>query len=314
MEATPAIANPHTMPPAYLELHASGQLAQRVEEAYRHLTRCDVCPRACGAERLAGKLGVCHIGARAVVASYGPHHGEERPLRGRRGSGTVFFSGCNLHCQFCQNADISQGGSGKEVEPDGLAAIFLQLQDMGCHNINLVSPSHVIPQILAAVDIAAGKGLGLPLVYTTGGYDAVAMLQLLDGVIDIYLPDMKYNDPKAGLKYSRVRDYPKVNQLAVYEMYRQVGDLEIDPQGLAQRGLLVRHLVLPHHLAGTRGVAHFLASQVSPHTYLNVMDQYLPAFNAARFPELNRPITPQEHRQAVDAAIQNGLQRLEITH
>jgi putative pyruvate formate lyase activating enzyme len=246
-----------------------------------------------------------------MISSYGPHLGEEDPLRGWRGSGTIFFARCNLRCQYCQNHDISQADNGDKAEPEAIAAIMLELQAAGCHNINLVTPSHVVPQILAAVMIAAQAGLRLPLVYNTGGYDSLASLQLLDGVIDIYMPDMKYASPQTGLRYSKVRDYPKVNQAAVREMHRQVGDLQIDERGLATRGLLVRHLVLPNNLAGTQKVVEFLAEEISPDTYFNLMDQYRPAYKASQYPQLNRRVTQSEYQQALQMALQSGLHRLD---
>jgi putative pyruvate formate lyase activating enzyme len=297
--------------PSYLPLLHTGDLQRRVEPAYARLAACDICPRHCGADRLAGELGDCHTGQLARVSSYGPHHGEEDVLRGWRGSGTIFFTRCNLHCQFCQNHDISQTDDGDLVTPAELAAIMLRLQAAGCHNINFVSPSHVVPQILAAVLIAAQAGLRLPLVYNTGGYDALETLALLDGVIDIYMPDMKYADPAAAERYSLAPDYPSINQAAVKEMHRQVGDLQVDAQGLAVRGLLVRHLVLPDDLAGSRAIMRFLAEEISPHTYLNVMDQYRPAWRASRYPELNRSTSRSEHQAVLQAAQDAGLQRLD---
>ena len=300
-----------TSNPAYLELWRTGQLLRRVNAAFARLAACTICPRHCGVDRMAGELGDCRTGELARVSSYGPHHGEEDVLRGRRGSGTIFFTRCNLHCQFCQNADISQTDNGDLVTPAELAAIMLRLQAAGCHNINFVSPSHVVPQILAAVLLAAQAGLRLPLVYNTGGYDDLATLALLDGVIDIYMPDMKYADPAAGLRYSQAPDYPRINQAAVKEMHRQVGDLQIDEQGLAVRGLLVRHLVLPNQVAGTQEIARFLAEEISPNTYLNVMGQYRPAWQASRCLDLDRPVTRDEYRAAVQAALNAGLQRLD---
>ena len=297
--------------PGYLKLHRSGELKHRVEAAYELLSLCDVCGWHCRVDRRAGKLGVCKTGVRAKVSSYGPHFGEEDPLRGWHGSGTIFFTRCNLKCQYCQNYDISQTDVGKEVEPEQLAAIMLELQDMGCHNINFVSPSHVAAQILAATAIAAQAGLRIPLVYNTGGYDSLEMLRLLDGVIDIYLPDMKYADPMIARKYSKILNYPRVNQAAVKEMHRQVGDLVLDEQGLAVRGLLVRHLVLPNGLAGTREIMRFLAEEISPHTYVNIMDQYHPAYRADRYPELNRRITREEYEEAMQAARDAGLYRFD---
>jgi putative pyruvate formate lyase activating enzyme len=297
--------------PAYLNTLNNGELANRVSEAYEHLSICDVCAWECPVDRRAGKVGVCRTGELARVSSYGPHMGEEDPLRGWRGSGTIFFTRCNLRCQYCQNHDISQTDIGDEVEPEKIARMMLELQSLGCHNINLVSPSHVVPQILAAVLIAAQAGLRIPLVYNTGGYDSMAMLRLLDSVIDIYMPDMKYSDPGTARRYSKIRNYPQANQTAVKEMHRQVGDLQIDEKGVAQRGLLVRHLVLPAGIAGTEETVKFLSNEISPHTYLNLMDQYHPAYKSHSYPELNRRLTNHEYRSAVDAAVSAGLHRLD---
>ena len=297
--------------PAYLELLDSGELKRRAAVAYEHLSVCDVCAWICPVDRRAGKLGMCRTGERAKISSYGAHLGEEDPLRGWRGSGTIFFSRCNLRCQYCQNFDISQSDVGEEIELVRLAAIMLELQAYGCHNINFVSPSHVVPQILRAVLIAAEAGLRLPLVYNTGGYDSLEMLELLDGVIDIYMPDMKYASAQLAKIYSKASDYPAINQAAVREMYRQVGDLQINGRGLATRGLLVRHLVLPDNLAGSDQIVRFLAEEISSNTYLNLMDQYHPAHKASQYPKLNRRITRHEFEVAVQAARQAGLQRLD---
>lgn len=294
--------------PAYLRLLHSGELERRVAEAYARLEACDLCARECGVNRRAGAEGAgCRTGERAVVSSYGPHFGEEEPLVGTGGSGTIFFSWCNLRCQYCQNYEISQMGIGREVEPEDLARMMLSLQHQGCHNINFVSPSHVVPQILAGLLIAAKAGLRLPLVYNTGGYDSLKTLALLDGVIDIYMPDMKYADAEVARRYSKISNYPAVNQAAVKEMHRQVGDLAMDERGVAYRGLLVRHLVLPEGLAGTAEIVRFLRDEVSPHTYLNVMDQYRPCYRAHELPPLNRRITPQEYAAAVRLALEAGL-------
>jgi putative pyruvate formate lyase activating enzyme len=247
----------------------------------------------------------------AKIASYGPHHGEEDPLRGWHGSGTIFFTRCNLRCQYCQNSDISQSDDGEEINSEQLARLMLRLQSYGCHNINFVSPSHVVPQIMAGVWIAAKAGLHIPLVYNTGGYDSLEMLELLDGIIDIYMPDMKYPNPMVGKIYSKVSNYPVANQAAICEMHRQVGDLQISEQGLATRGLLVRHLILPNDLAGTREVVRFLAEEISLNTYLNLMDQYRPSFHASRYPELNRRITKSEYLAAEQMALDAGLLRLD---
>ncbi len=301
--------------PAYQKLLRDSQLEQRVKIAAEHLKRCDLCGWECKADRTAGILGVCRTGILARLSSYGPHMGEEDPLRGWRGSGTIFFARCNLRCQYCQNYDISQTDAGELVTPEELAKVMLELQAYGCHNINLVSPSHVVAQILAAVKIAAENGLHLPLVYNTGGYDSLAALALLDGVIDIYMPDMKYASAQIARNYSKVPRYPQVNQAAVKEMHRQVGDLQISEQGLALRGLLVRHLVLPNDLAGTAEIVRFLAQEISPNTYLNLMDQYRPEFNVRRYPNqyprLARPITRQEYQAAIQAAHDAGLLRLD---
>jgi putative pyruvate formate lyase activating enzyme len=297
--------------PGYLSLLANGELSRRVDAAYVRLEKCDICPLRCDVDRTRGELGVCQTGVLAQVSSFGPHPGEERPLSGWRGSGTIFFARCNLRCVYCQNADISQLSSGQEVSPAELADVMLELQVRGCHNINLVSPSHVLPQILAAVELAAQQGLTLPLVYNTGGYDSLETLALLDGVVDIYMPDMKFGDAEVAYKYSKVRDYPQVNQAAVLAMQRQVGDLQIDEDGLATRGLLVRHLLLPGALAGSEEVFKFLAEQVSKNVYVNIMAQYHPAFHACDYPELNRRIRPEEYREAVALAQRYGLTRLD---
>ncbi|MGQ9502312.1 MAG: radical SAM protein [Anaerolineae bacterium] len=297
--------------PSYVKLLESGELTKRAAEAYEHLVQCDVCPWVCKVNRRAGELGFCRVGELAGVASYGPHLGEESVLRGWRGSGTIFFTGCNLKCKFCQNYEISQLDEGAPVEPQRLAAIMLELQEMGCHNINFVSPSHVVPQILMAVLIAAQAGLRLPLVYNSGGYDSLTMLRILDGVIDIYMPDMKYADANIARRYSGISNYPQVNQAAVREMHRQVGDLVVDENGLARRGLLVRHLILPEDLAGTARIVEFLAREISPHTYLNLMDQYRPAYKACEYPELSRRITRAEWDEAVAWARKAGLYRLD---
>ncbi|MBN1888246.1 MAG: radical SAM protein [Thermoflexales bacterium] len=295
---------------AYLSLYRSGELARRVEQAYARLAECELCGQACRVDRRV-RTGACNTGTRALVSSYGPHLGEEDPLRGWRGSGTIFFAWCNLKCAFCQNYDISQLGHGREVEPEEIARMMLELEDQGCHNINFVSPSHVVPMILAAIEIAARRGLHIPLVYNTGGYDSMAALALLDGVIDIYMPDMKYAEAKIALKYSKAKDYPAINQAAVKEMHRQVGDLVIDEHGIAKRGLLVRHLVMPERLASTPEIARFLAQDISRDTYINVMPQYRPAYRAGEFPPLDRPLTRQEYEQAVQELLAAGLHRLD---
>jgi putative pyruvate formate lyase activating enzyme len=295
----------------YVELMCSGELQERAARALEHLEACDLCARMCRANRQIGALGACHTGLRARVSSYGAHFGEERPLSGWRGSGTIFFARCNLHCQYCQNCDISQTDDGEEVEAETLASMMLRLQAAGCHNVNLVSPSHVVPQTLAALWVAARAGLRIPVVYNTGGYDSLSTLGLLDGVVDIYMPDMKYADSRVAKRFSRVENYSEVNRAAVREMHRQVGDLRTGANGLAVRGLLVRHLVLPGGLAGTDQIARFLAKEISARTYLNVMDQYRPAYRAHCYPELNRRISPKEYQAAVEIARAAGLSRLD---
>jgi putative pyruvate formate lyase activating enzyme len=298
--------------PTYLNLLRSGELKERVKEAYKRLEACDVCPRECGVNRRESTKGaVCRTGERAVVSSYNPHFGEEAPLVGRGGSGTIFFAWCNLNCQYCQNYEISQLGQGQEVEPEDLAAMMLHLQDTGCHNINFVSPTHVVPHILAGLLIAAEAGLRLPLVYNTGGYDSLKTLALLDGIVDIYMPDMKYADADTALRYSKIKNYPAINQAALKEMHRQVGDLVLDERGVALRGLLVRHLVLPEGLAGTADIVQFLAQEVSTNTYLNVMDQYRPCYKGHELPPLNRRTTSEEYAEAVRLAHEAGLNRLD---
>ena len=300
-----------TVRPAYLKLVESGELAERVSRAWQHLEDCDLCARYCHVDRFDTVKGaVCRTGERAVVHSHGPHHGEEDPLRGSNGSGTIFFSWCNLRCVYCQNWDISQRGLGREVEPPEIARMMLELQAQGCHNINFVTPSHVVAQIIAAVEIAAKQGLALPLVYNTGGYDSLEALALLDGIIDIYMPDMKYGDAGTAHQYSHVRNYVETNRRAVREMHRQVGDLVVDDNGIAVRGLLVRHLVLPQNIAGTDAILEFLVNEVSADTYLNIMDQYRPCYRADENAPLNRPITAREYGQALAWAKSAGFRHL----
>ena len=296
---------------AYLELYHCGELTTRIERAKGILGSCEICPRHCQVNRLSGEVGKCGTGAGAIVSSYGPHFGEEASLVGSHGSGTIFFTNCNLRCVFCQNYSISQLGEGREVTKEELAAMMLSLQKRGCHNINLVSPTHVVPQILEALELAIARGLSIPLVYNSGGYDYVETLKLLEGIVDIYMPDMKYSDDEIARQYSGIENYPSVNRAAVKEMHRQVGDLQIDEQGVATRGLLVRHLVLPHGLAGTQKTVRFLAEEISLNTYLNVMVQYRPCHKASQFPLLSRSITREEFLEAVDLAQQQGLERLD---
>lgn len=286
----------------------------RVEAAGAALHDCRLCGNDCRIDR-AQRTGPCGVGDRIYVASYGPHHGEEDVLRGHRGSGTIFFAGCNLHCVYCQNYDISQQVTGFDVDAEGLAEVMLMLEARGCHNVNLVSPTHVASLLVPALVLAKQAGLRVPVVYNTGGYDAAQALALMDGLIDVYMPDMKYADPEVGRALSAVPDYPLVNQAGVKEMHRQVGDLVVDDVGLAQRGLLVRHLVLPGGLAGTRAIVRFLAKEVSTDTYINVMAQYRPAYRARACASHDLPIdrrpTSAELAEAYRQAREAGLHRFD---
>ncbi len=300
------------------------EIDRRTTLAAGRLTHCDLCPRYCGVDRIAGKLGVCGIGRFARVASYGPHFGEEDVLVGhdrrwrataarhdRRscaGSGTIFFSGCNLLCSFCQNSDISHAAVGSEVTAEFLASMMLELQSQGCCNINLVTPSHVVAQIVEALAVARRRGLNVPLVYNSSGFDSVSTLGLLDGVIDIYMPDVKFHRDEGAAYLHEAADYGQVAQSAVREMHRQVGDLKIS-DGVAVRGLLVRHLVMPNEAANSAGIFRFLA-ELSPETYVNVMSQYRPLHLARRDPVIGVLLSPEEHVEAVRAAHRAGLRRI----
>ncbi|MEJ7622188.1 MAG: radical SAM protein [Aquificaceae bacterium] len=286
--------------PSYLNLSEDEWLT-RINKAFEMLSDCRVCPHRCGVNRLKDEKGYCKTGRYAIVADYFPHRGEEKPIRGKRGSGTVFFSYCNMRCVYCQNYTISHLGEGEELRPEELAEVFLKLQRLGCHNINLVSPSHVVPQILQALYIAVKDGLRIPIVYNTSSYDSLESLKLLDGIVDIYLADFKYGDNLAGKKYSKVKDYHKVALQAIREMYRQVGDLQVDQEGIAIRGLLVRHLVLPQDIAKTKTVMDELRS-ISPRMAVNVMDQYMPYYQAYKYPELSRRISREEYIRALEHA------------
>lgn len=297
--------------PAYLKLHQTGELARRIEALRGILRDCTLCPRHCHVNRLAGERGVCRVGALPVVASCGPHFGEERALVGRQGSGTIFLTWCNLRCVFCQNYDISQRGEGEEVSLEELAGIMVALWRQGCHNLNFVTPTHQVAQIVAALPLAIAQGVNIPLVYNCGGYEELATLQLLNGLFDIYLPDFKYGDSATALQLSGVPHYVETAGVALREMQRQVGALTLDPRGIAVRGLLVRHLVLPGGLAGTRRVVEFIARELSPDTWVNLMDQYRPCFKAAAHPPLHRRITEEEFAAAVAMAKAAGLRRLD---
>lgn len=283
--------------PSYLNLEER-EWQERLEVALEMLKRCEVCPHRCGVNRVEGEIGYCKTGRYALVASYFPHRGEEKPIRGRRGSGTVFFSQCNMRCVYCQNYAISHLGEGEELKPEEMAEVFLTLQRLGCHNINLVSPSHVVPQILEALYLAVKKGLRIPIVYNTSSYDSLESLKLLEGIVDIYLADFKYGDSEKGKKYSKVKNYYQIALQAVREMHRQVGDLMLDEEGLAVRGVLIRHLVLPQRLADTEIVVQALRD-ISPRIAINVMDQYMPYYKAYDYPELSRRISSEEYAEAL---------------
>lgn len=296
---------------SYLALHQTGELKKRITMGLEILASCNLCARRCKVNRLAGEKGKCHTGRLALVSSYGPHFGEEGPLVGLHGSGTIFFAQCNLKCMYCQNYSISQLGHGKEVTAQELASMMLSLKKQGCHNINLVSPTHVAPQILEALGIAVEAGMDLPLVYNTGGFDSLENLKLLDGIVDIYMPDMKYSKEKIARRLSSIIGYPQANTVAIKEMHRQVGDLVTDRGGVAQRGLLVRHLVLPEDKAGSEESFKFLAGEISTNTYLNIMDQYRPCYKGSDIVGINRSISNQEYDYALKLAGKYGLNRLD---
>jgi len=285
------------------------ELEKRVEKAYKILENCTLCPRNCEVNRLEGELGYCQIDDGLYISSFNPHFGEEPPLVGHSGSGTIFFTSCNLGCIFCQNYDISQLRYGQPISIEDLAKIMLALQKRGCHNINWVTPTHQTAQILKALTIACQKGLNLPIVYNCGGYEPLEMLALLDGIVNIYMPDAKYADEQTAFKLSGIKNYPEVMKRALKEMHRQVGDLQIDQRGIATKGLLIRHLVLPDNSAGTAEIMKFIAHELSTDSYVNIMDQYRPCFKAERYPKVNRRITSEEFSQAVESAKKEGLHR-----
>ncbi|MFN3946871.1 MAG: radical SAM protein [Aquificaceae bacterium] len=286
--------------PSYLNL-TDKDWKDRVEKALGMLRACKVCPHQCGVNRLEGELGYCKTGKYALVADYFPHRGEERPIRGKRGSGTVFFSYCNMRCVYCQNYTISHLGEGQEVKPQELAKVFLLLQSLGCYNINLVTPSHMVPQVLQALYIAVREGLRIPIVYNTSSYDSIESLRLLEGIVDIYLADFKYGDSQKGKKYSKVKNYYEIALEAIREMHRQVGDLQVDEEGIAVKGLIIRHLVLPNCIADTQKVLESL-KEISHQMAINIMDQYMPYYKAYHYPELSRRINYKEYQEALDLA------------
>jgi putative pyruvate formate lyase activating enzyme len=297
--------------PAYLATLKTGAFQDKIDRGIEMLRQCCLCPRMCGVNRLEGEKGYCETGALAMVSSADPHFGEEDPLVGSGGSGTIFFTSCNLKCLFCQNYEISHLMEGEELDSPGLAGLMLHLQSIGCHNINFVTPSHVVPMILEAVQLAAQRGLNVPLVYNTGGYDRVETLRLLEGIVDIYMPDLKFMDVRVSNDLMNAPDYPEVVKTAIKEMHRQVGDLDTDTKGIATRGLLVRHLVMPDDLANTRAAMRFLAKEISTDTYVNIMDQYRPCGRAHRNPLIGRSVSRLEYMDAVEAAVEEGITRLD---
>jgi putative pyruvate formate lyase activating enzyme len=300
--------------PAYEKLEKEGKLAERVEEAYAIFEECRLCPRECGVNRLDGdgEKGFCQAPLKVMVYVAQPHFGEEISLVGRHGSGTIFFSNCNLRCVFCQNWPIALKGEGRAVEDEGLVQRMMYLQEIGCHNINLVTPTHVMPNILNATRMALKKGLRIPLVYNTSGYDRVEIIKMLDGIVDIYLPDIKYMDGDMAAKYSsEASDYPEMATAAVFEMNRQVGVHKVDKRGIARRGLMIRHLVMPNRVAGTKKFVKWVAENLPQTTYVNIMSQYHVDYKAFEYPEIARGITTQEFIEAMDWAEKSGLTSLD---
>ena len=293
--------------PRYLNIKEE-ELDRRIEKAYKLLSPCEVCPRKCGVNRLEGEKGFCRSGEEVIVSSYNSHFGEEPPLVGNFGSGTIFFTNCNLKCVYCQNYPISQLGNGNKVSLSELAKIMLALQKRRCHNVNLVTPTHFVPQILKSLKLAIKMGLHIPIVYNTSGYDSVNTLKLLDGVVDIYLPDARYADNEIARKYSAAPDYFEIMKNALKEMHRQVGDLMTDKIGIARSGLIIRHLVLPEGLSGTKKIMHFIAREISPYTYVSLMAQYFPAYQAGQFLPLSRRINREEYKEALQVFKKEGLE------
>lgn len=293
--------------PRYLNIKEE-EFNTRIEKAYKLLSPCEVCPRKCGVKRLEGERGFCRSDEEVIVSSYNAHFGEEPPLSGNFGSGTIFFTNCNLKCVYCQNYPISQLGNGNKVNLSELAKIMLALQKRKCHNINLVTPTHFVPQILKSLRSAIKMGLHIPIVYNTSGYDSVNTLKLLDGVVDIYLPDTRYADNETARRYSSALGYFEIMKKALREMHQQVGDLVVNSMGIARSGLIVRHLVLPEGKSGTKKIMYFIAREISPHTYISLMAQYFPAYQAEQFPLLSRKINREEYREALQSFKEEGLE------
>ncbi len=322
---------PVSFEPAYLKLHRSGELKKRAQDLWKRMKPCKICPRTCGVDRIGGKKGFCDSTAQLEISSFHPHFGEERPLVGRGGSGTIFFTHCGLRCVFCINYEISLEGKGRPHKIEDLAEIMIRLQETGCHNINLVTPTHYSPHILMALDLAAAKGLRLPVVYNTCGWENMEILKKLDGIVDIYLPDMKYARGDMALKYSNMappdlgttrpevaetcsssETYPELTKAAILEMHRQVGVAKPDRDGLIRRGLMIRHLVMPNEVSGSKEVILWIASNLPKDTYVNIMSQYTPTYKAFDFPEISRRITRREYEEVVRTAREAGLTNLDI--
>ena len=293
--------------PVYLKSFQNGYLDQTIDELFESLASCAICPRKCKVNRLKNEKGFCKTGLNPKVYSYMAHHGEEPAISGAKGSGTIFFSNCNMGCAYCQNYEFSQVGKGREVSPEELAKFMLELQEMGCHNLNFVTPTHVLPQILKSLKIAISGGLKIPLVYNTSGYELPEIIKLLDGIVDIYLPDMRYADQGSALKFSNAQGYPGYNQDSVKEMFRQVGTTQMDEVGIIKAGIIIRHLVLPNNVAGTEEIMRFIAEELSVDTYVSLMSQYLPYHKASEFPEINRRLKLKEYEAAKEAMEKYGL-------
>lgn len=288
--------------PSYIEIHKKGELERRIKLLIELLKECRLCPRTCRVNRLNGEIGYCRASSELMISSAFPHFGEEPPLVGRHGSGTIFLTHCNLRCIFCQNYDISHQGQGTQVTSSDLARTMIRLQEMGCHNINFVTPTHYAPQIISSLPEAIEMGLRLPIVYNCSGYESLEVIQLLDGIVDIYMPDIKFMDEKSAERYSKAPDYPRVIKEVLKEMHRQVGDLKMNSSGIAERGLLIRHLVMPNGVASSEAVLKFIAQEISVHSYVNIMAQYRPEYRAYEYPEINRRITHKEYMEAIQIA------------
>jgi len=295
--------------PSYIDLHEKGELCRRIKLLEGFLKECRLCPRKCRVDRLNGEKGVCQAGLVPLVSSAFPHFGEEPPLVGYHGSGTIFFTHCNLRCVFCQNYDISHLGNGQSMTSSDMARVMIKLQEMGCHNINLVTPTHYAPQIVSSLPEAIEMGLRLPLVYNCSGYESIEMIRLLEGIVDIYMPDAKYMDEEYSRRFSNAPDYPEVIKGVLKEMQHQVGDLTTNSKGIAEKGLLVRHLVMPHGVASSEPLLKFIAEEISIHAYVNLMDQYRPEYRAREYPEISRRITQEEYLEAVQWAKHYHLYR-----